>query len=115
MAELLFLSPPGSRERYEYHFHRIRDVLLVDRYAERDELQRQFVENDLTATGGPRKGQPMAAKGRAQRLKRMFETHDAIRDLEAERDCIEHHLKSLREENLPASLFGADIDPEDGA
>ncbi len=39
------------------------------------ELKRQFIENDLPARSGPRKGQPLSARGRSARLAELLELH----------------------------------------
>lgn len=39
------------------------------------ELKRQFIENDLPARSGPRKGQPLSARGRSARLTELLELH----------------------------------------
>ncbi len=39
------------------------------------ELRRQFIENDLPARSGPRKGQPLGARGRSARLAKLLELH----------------------------------------
>jgi len=50
---------------------------------ERLELERQFVENDLTIRSGPRAGLPLSLRGRRQRIRRLFE-------LAADADRLEH-------------------------
>ncbi len=52
---------------------------LMDEWESRrkrqQELERQFIENDLPARSGPRKGQPLSARGRSARLAELLELH----------------------------------------
>ncbi len=38
-------------------------------------LERRFIENDLSVRSGPRKGQPLTARGRADRLAELLALH----------------------------------------
>jgi hypothetical protein len=51
---------------------------------ERLELERQFVENDLTVRTGPRTGLPLSVRGRRQRIRRLFELAVEAQRLENE-------------------------------
>lgn len=59
------------------------------------ELERQFLENDLVARSGPRKGDPLTGRGRRQRLKELFDCRDAVVRKELEYDILHRELRAM--------------------
>ena len=51
---------------------------------ERAELERQFIEADLTVRSGSRRGQPLTRNGRRRRLARLLELDTEARQLNVE-------------------------------
>ena len=59
------------------------------------ELERQFLENDLVARSGPRKGDPLTERGRRQRLKELFDCRDAVARKELAYDILQRELRAM--------------------
>ena len=64
----------GECERLSARVYALMDEWESLRRRQR-ELERQFVEDDLTVRSGPRKGQALTARGRSDRLARLLALH----------------------------------------
>jgi len=64
---------------------------------ERLELERQFVENDLTVQSGPRTGLPLSLRGRRQRIRCLFELAAEAQRLEHEERFSERALDRMND------------------
>lgn len=120
MARVLFLDTPESRGRHEERIRRIHEKIVPELTLEFDEIRRQFVEDDLVYLSGPRKGEPLGEKSRRLRITKMLNTHDRMRELEAEALLLERHLNSLeqmewRQEHEERETDEPGRDPEEGA
>jgi len=63
--------------------------------AERDELERQFVENDLVVASGRRKGLTLTRQGRRKRLERLLELDHVTRQLDGEERFLRGELARM--------------------
>jgi len=86
-----FVRPfdPMSREaesQYDAVVRRVNRVRALRSRNDRErlELERQFVENDLTVTAGPRTGLPLSVRGRRQRIRRLLDLAAEAQRLESE-------------------------------
>jgi hypothetical protein len=61
------------------------------------ELERQFVENDLSVGSGPRRGQPLTRKGRRERLARLLDLGVEYRQLNEEERFASTALDQMNE------------------
>jgi len=59
------------------------------------ELERQFVAHDLVVRSGPRRGQPLTAAGRRQRLAALLRLDHERKLACAERDHVEQELARM--------------------
>jgi hypothetical protein len=96
-----------AEERYDRVAHRINQLSVARVQCQRslDEVERQFVENDLTSTRGEEKGSPLSAEGRRRRLWHFVclnQRLDAISSererLTSELDCMNTALDSWAQE-----------------
>jgi hypothetical protein len=97
-------SDPDSE--YERLGALLRDLEWGDRvrWKHAQELERQFVDDDLRVLSGPRKGRPLSAAGRRNRLQRLLDANrewhalaDRIRSVAgARRRAFEGCLKARR-------------------
>ncbi|MFQ5513147.1 MAG: hypothetical protein ACE5FG_01825 [Myxococcota bacterium] len=58
-------------------------------------LERQFVEDDLRAESGPRRGQPLTRTGRQRRLQALLMIHERTRALERSLHWVEQRRARL--------------------
>ncbi len=72
------------------------------------ELERQFVENDLVARSGPRKGQPLTPRGRSARLAELLELHLQADQLQRTLAWTERRRVRLLKEQVEPKLGRAD-------
>ena len=83
--------------------NRLRNQLytMVDEWeqlmARRKELQRQFIENDLRVSSGPRKGQSLSPSGRRQRMAELLVVCERARYLERALGWVERRRNQLLE------------------
>lgn len=61
------------------------------------ELERQFVENDLIATSGRRRGKSLTPLGRRRRLTRLLDVRSELDRIEAEREHLSIELESMND------------------
>ena len=68
-------TAPEAERRYDGVVARLNRLSALRARTRREcsELERQFVENDLKATSGPRRGEPLTPRGRRQRLALLLE------------------------------------------
>ena len=59
------------------------------------ELERQFLENDLLARSGPRRGKPLTERGRRGRLQELYAGRDALIRKELEYGLLRHELRAI--------------------
>lgn len=75
-----------AEDQYDNVVRRINRVRVrrarVER--ERDELVREFVDDDLQVRDGQRKGQPLSRQGRRRRLERLLDLDHETRHLRSE-------------------------------
>jgi hypothetical protein len=76
MGKLIVINGATERQRLKHEYERVCERSR-EYHEQLAEAEREFVENDLVVTAGPRQGQPLTTKGRRQRLSRLF----ALRDL----------------------------------
>ena len=60
-----------------------------------EELERQFIENDLEARSGPRRGEALTQRGRRNRLKELFECRDAVARKELQYSLLRKELQAM--------------------
>ncbi len=65
------------------------------RRREAEELERQFVEDDLVARSGRRRGEPLTARGRRNRLRQLIRLDSELREIDDERMCLEDELNEM--------------------
>ncbi|MAG55115.1 MAG: hypothetical protein CMJ83_02370 [Planctomycetes bacterium] len=79
-------DPMGSdaEEQYDTVVRRLNRVRARRNQAARElaELERQFVEGDLTVRSGPRRGQTLSKSGRRRRLTRMLDLGAEVHQLD---------------------------------
>lgn len=66
---------PGAERHYDGVVARLNRLAALRRRSQREfaELERQFVDDELKVATGPRRGQPLTARGRKQRLEQLLE------------------------------------------
>jgi len=102
-AEIVSLTPrfdpaaPGAERRYDDVVARINRLAALRARTRREcaELERQFVEDDLRVGSGTRRGQPLTARGRRQRLDRLLECTAALRGQEVESQRLRGELDRM--------------------
>jgi hypothetical protein len=90
---------PEAEAQYDAivrRLNRARARLAVNE-REREDLERQFVENDLEVLSGPRRGLPLSAGGRRKRLQRLMELSIEARRLRDEEAFSNEHLCRMNE------------------
>ncbi len=90
---------PNAEAQYDRVVHRL-NQLAASRHRNRKlcgELERQFVENDLTASTGSRRGKPLTTQGRRRRLSRLLVLNDRLTRIEDERQRLGEELEAMNE------------------
>jgi hypothetical protein len=90
---------PQAEDRYDavvLRMNRVR-ALRARNDRERVEIERQFVENDLTVRRGPRIGDPLTVRGRRQRIRYLVELASEAHRLAQEERCITRELDRMNE------------------
>jgi hypothetical protein len=90
---------PGAEAQYDRLVHRLNQLAATRNRNRklRGELERQFIENDLTAVSGQRRGQPLTPQGRRRRLSRLLVINDDINEIESERSRLGAELERMNE------------------
>ncbi len=72
------------------------------------ELRRQFVENDLVAASGSRKGDALTLRGRSRRLQQLIDNAIDLDKLEKEREQLCERLEMMNQaiENWARETYG---------
>jgi len=91
-ADILHLTPrfdpgsPDAEHRYDGIVARLNRLIAVRHRARREcaELERQFVDDDLRVASGSRRGLPLTARGRRQRLDLLLDKTAELGALNAE-------------------------------
>lgn len=86
-----------AEERYDRVVHRL-NQLSAERHRNRRlirELERQFVENDLTAVSGRRRGCPLTPGGRRRRLTELLSLNHDLRKIDDEREGLGRELAAM--------------------
>ena len=80
---------PEAEERYDAVVRRLNRTRArrVPLERERDELERQFVANDLRIRSGPLEGEPLSVHERRRRLARLCDLEHQIRLLRGQERC----------------------------
>jgi len=88
---------PEAEARYDRVVHRMNQLAATRNRSRKlhSELERQFVENDLTARSGPRRGQPLTAAGRRRRLTQLISLCEELARIESERARLGVELESM--------------------
>jgi hypothetical protein len=92
-------NSPGAETRYD-HVVQCINRLSAERHRNRrrsSELERQFVENDLVASSGKRRGQPLTEHGRRRRLGQLLSLYRDLRELDEERVRLHRALEAMNE------------------
>jgi hypothetical protein len=87
----------SAEEQYDRVVHRM-NKLAAGRHRNRgliNELQRQFVENDLTALSGRRRGRPLTSAGRRRRLSELLALNHELRSMDEEREGLGRELATM--------------------
>ena len=90
------LSEDAER-RYDRVVHRLNQLSAERSRTGRliDELERQFVENDLTAVSGRRRGRPLTIHGRRRRLGELLALSQELSRIDEERDRLGRELAGM--------------------
>ena len=86
-----------AEERYDSVVHRM-NQLSAERHRNRrliNELERQFVENDLTAASGRRRGRPLTSAGRRRRLSELLTLTHELCKMDEEREGLGRELAAM--------------------
>lgn len=104
-AEIIHLDQrfdPTSAEaerRYDRVARRINQIRAARNRSQRgaEELARQFVENDLVARAGARRGQALTVSGRRRRMRTLIELEREIALLDEELNGLNASLTSMND------------------
>ena len=90
-------ASPEAEDSYERVVQRMNwlNTTLGSTRARCHELERQFLENDLLARSGPRRGERLTERGRRGRLNELFECRDALIRKELEYKLLRHELRAM--------------------
>lgn len=102
-AEIIPLHPrfdPSTRSaerRYDGVVARINRLSAMRQRTRRecDALEQQFVENTLVATSGARRGKPLTARGRRQRLDQLLEKTALLCEQDREWDRLHAQIECM--------------------
>ena len=88
---------PEAEESYEQVVQRMNwlNTTLRSTRLRYEELERQFVENDLLARSGARRGQPLKARGRRTRLDELFTCKETLANKELEYGLLRRELHAM--------------------
>jgi len=88
-----------AEERYDRVAGRMNQLSAARNWRRRmaTDLERQFVENDLVAASGARRGKPLTARGRKRRLTRLLELRAELDHIDSEREHLSLELESMNE------------------
>jgi hypothetical protein len=88
-----------TEERYDRVASRMNQLSAALNWRRRmaTELERQFVENDLVAASGARRGKPLTERGRKQRLGRLLGLRGELDRIDSEREHLSLELESMNE------------------
>jgi hypothetical protein len=88
---------PEAEESYEQVVQRMNwlNTTLRSTRLRYEELERQFVENDLLARSGARRGQPLTPRGRRTRLDELFNCKETLANKELEYGLLRHELQAM--------------------
>ncbi|MFK7898096.1 MAG: hypothetical protein AB8G23_19855 [Myxococcota bacterium] len=77
---------PGAEDHYDAVVRRVNRVRArrARQQKELRDLEDQFIQNDLVVRSGSRRGLPLSARGRRQRLTRMLDLSQTVRRLDEE-------------------------------
>ena len=94
-------DPTSAHAEDEYNdiVDRLNDVRRARAANDRErlELERQFVEDDLTIRSGERIGQPLSLRGRRRRLRQLVEVSAAAQHLSTKERFLIRVLESMNE------------------
>ena len=88
---------PEAEESYEQVVQRMNwlNTTIRSTRLRYQELERQFVENDLTARAGNRRGQSLTPRGRRTRLEELFTCKESLASKELEYGLLRHELQAI--------------------
>lgn len=88
---------PEAEDSYERVVQRMNwlNTTLGSTRARYSELERQFLQDDLVARSGPRRGEALTERGRRGRLNELFECREALVSKELEYKLLRHELKAM--------------------
>ena len=88
---------PEAEESYEHLVQRMNwlNTTLRSARLRYQELERQFVENDLKARAGNRRGQELTARGRRGRLEELFACKETLSQKELEYGLLRRELQAI--------------------
>lgn len=88
---------PEAEESYEQVVQRMNwlNTTIRSTRMRYQELERQFVENDLTARSGSRRGQDLTARGRRSRLEELFSCKEVLASKELEYSLLRRELHAI--------------------
>lgn len=90
-------STPGAERRYDGVVSRINRLSALRARTRREcaELERQFVDDELVATSGPRRGRPLTARGRRQRLDQLLAKSASLVEQDREYERLRAQLEGM--------------------
>ncbi len=88
---------PEAEDSYERLVQRMNwlNTTLGSTRARHNELERQFLQNDLVARSGPRRGESLTERGRRGRLNELCECGETRISKELEYNLLRHELKAM--------------------
>ena len=88
---------PEAEESYEQVVQRMNwlNTTIRSTRMRYQELERQFVENDLTARSGNRRGQSLTSRGRRGRLEELFTCKENLEKKELEYGLLRRELQAI--------------------
>jgi hypothetical protein len=88
-----------AEERYDRVASRMNQLSAARNWRGRmaTELERQFVENQLIATSGKRRGQTLTSRGRKRRLTRLFDLRSELDQITSDREHLSVELEAMND------------------
>ena len=110
---------PNSSEAEESYEHVVQkmnwlNTTLRSTRIRAEELERQFVENDLQARSGPRRGEALTRRGRRNRLNELFECRETLICKELEYSLLRKELQAMNRDLEQWTRARKDIQSQEG-
>ena len=88
---------PEAEARYDRVVHRMNQLAATRNRSRKlhGELERQFVEDDLTASSGRRRGRPLTTAGRRRRLTQLITLGRDLESMDRERARLGVELEAM--------------------